>query len=236
VFVIGATDPGAVLQRRVQMEAGAVSRSKAAIDQLHAENFKVVLHKVIERRKSTGSVHDSCTAAPLPSGRNPNNQWPPDRQVSCYWPAHQSLFDLGIDGWWPDQGDGFDGPSRLARNRMYYEGSLMYRYNAAIEPICRKYLNLRYQLMPYLYSAVRECTQTGMPILRAIWLHYPDDPSAVARRDQYLWGRDILVAPVVEKGEWMGIQLAWNDARRTLNMRASHPVPGCWTRSGAISR
>ena len=48
-------------------------------------------------------------------------------------------------------------------------------HNAAVEPICRKYLELRYRMMPYLYSAVRECTQTGMPIIRALWLHYPDD-------------------------------------------------------------
>jgi alpha-glucosidase/alpha-D-xyloside xylohydrolase len=71
--------------------------------------------------------------------------------------------------------------------------------NAAVEPICRKYMELRYRLMPYLYSAVRETSQTGMPIVRALWLHHPDDPIAVARGDQYLWGRDILVAPVVEK-------------------------------------
>ena len=54
--------------------------------------------------------------------------------------------------------------------------------------------------MPYLYSAVRECTKTGMPVMRALWLHYSDDPVAAARGDQYLWGRDLLVAPVVEKG------------------------------------
>jgi alpha-glucosidase/alpha-D-xyloside xylohydrolase len=54
--------------------------------------------------------------------------------------------------------------------------------------------------MPYLYSAVREAHDTGMPVMRALWLHYPDDPKAVARSDEYLWGRDILVAPVVEKG------------------------------------
>jgi alpha-glucosidase/alpha-D-xyloside xylohydrolase len=36
--------------------------------------------------------------------------------------------------------------------------------------------------------------------MRAMWLHYADDPAAVARGDQYLWGRDMLVAPVVEKG------------------------------------
>src|SRR5439155_13480787 len=40
----------------------------------------------------------------------------------------------------------------------------------------------------------------GLPIVRAMWMHYPDDRVAVARGDQYLWGRDILVAPVVEKG------------------------------------
>jgi alpha-glucosidase/alpha-D-xyloside xylohydrolase len=69
-----------------------------------------------------------------------------------------------------------------------------------VESICRKYLELRYRLTPYLYSAVRETHETGLPIMRALWLHYPDDATAVARGDQYLWGRDILVAPVVEKG------------------------------------
>jgi alpha-glucosidase/alpha-D-xyloside xylohydrolase len=73
-------------------------------------------------------------------------------------------------------------------------------HNAQVEPICRKYLELRYRMMPYLYSAVRECTQTGMPVMRALWLHYPDDAKAVARGDQFLWGRDVLVAPVLEQG------------------------------------
>jgi alpha-glucosidase/alpha-D-xyloside xylohydrolase len=39
-----------------------------------------------------------------------------------------------------------------------------------------------------------------MPVMRALWLHYSDDPVAIARDDEYLWGRDLLVAPVVEKG------------------------------------
>jgi alpha-glucosidase/alpha-D-xyloside xylohydrolase len=73
-------------------------------------------------------------------------------------------------------------------------------HNAQVEPICRKYLELRYRMLPYIYSAVRECTQTGMPVMRGLWLHYPDDPKAVSRSDQFLWGRDILVAPVVEQG------------------------------------
>src|SRR5262249_43302284 len=73
-------------------------------------------------------------------------------------------------------------------------------HNAAIEPVCKKYLELRYRLMPYLYSAVKETCETGVPIVRALWLHYADDATAVARGDEYLFGRDILVAPVVEKG------------------------------------
>jgi alpha-glucosidase (family GH31 glycosyl hydrolase) len=73
-------------------------------------------------------------------------------------------------------------------------------HDARVEPICRKFLELRYRMLPYLYSAVHDCTATGMPIMRSLWLHYPDDPRTVARDDEYLWGRDILVAPVVEQG------------------------------------
>jgi alpha-glucosidase (family GH31 glycosyl hydrolase) len=47
---------------------------------------------------------------------------------------------------------------------------------------------------------VWETTRTGLPIMRSLWLHYADDPVASARGDEYLWGRDILVAPVTDKG------------------------------------
>src|SRR5438874_709032 len=47
---------------------------------------------------------------------------------------------------------------------------------------------------------MREACDTGLPPMRALWLHYPDDPEAVKLGDEYLWGRDILVAPVVTKG------------------------------------
>jgi alpha-glucosidase/alpha-D-xyloside xylohydrolase len=73
-------------------------------------------------------------------------------------------------------------------------------HNHNVEPICRQYLELRYRLMPYLYSVVREGYETGLPIMRALWLHHPDDLNAVSRGDEYLWGRHILVAPVTERG------------------------------------
>ena len=55
-------------------------------------------------------------------------------------------------------------------------------------------------MLPYIYSAVRECAQTGMPVMRGLWLHFPDDAKAASRSDEFLWGRDVLVAPVVEQG------------------------------------
>ncbi len=73
-------------------------------------------------------------------------------------------------------------------------------HNTQVEPICRKYLDLRYRLLPYLYSAIHQTHRTGLPILRALWLHYGHDPRAAACADQYLWGRDILVAPVIQPG------------------------------------
>jgi len=72
-------------------------------------------------------------------------------------------------------------------------------HHPEVEEICRKYLNLRYQLLPYLYSAARETHRTGMPLMRALWLAFPDDPKAVAVDDAYLWGESLLVAPVTAK-------------------------------------
>ena len=285
---------------------------KNILDQLHSDNLKVVLHAVILTDKLRGSARDHCELATFD-----------EEEASCYWDAHRKDFSMGVDGWWPDEGDPLDITSRLVRNRMYWEGPQidrpnerpyalhrngyagMQRYasflwsgdvyskwetlkthipigintglsgipywgtdiggfvptkeftaelylrwfqfgafcplfrchgrnwtlrlpwgwntgdpgpmeisryegaaipdaselhNAQVEPICRKYLELRYRLLPYIYSAVRQSTVTGLPLMRALWLHYPDDPKAVERDDEYLWGRDLLVGPVVEKG------------------------------------
>jgi alpha-glucosidase/alpha-D-xyloside xylohydrolase len=71
--------------------------------------------------------------------------------------------------------------------------------NPAIEPIAKKYIELRYQLLPYNYTLAWQARTTGMPMMRSLWLHYPNDKHACAVRDQYLWGRDLLIAPVHKK-------------------------------------
>ncbi|HTS63691.1 MAG TPA: TIM-barrel domain-containing protein [Candidatus Acidoferrales bacterium] len=282
---------------------------KAMFDELHREHFKVVLHVAYPTgiREMRGSMKDPCD----PKVRA-------EQQPACYWEMHRPVLNMGVDGWWPDEGDALDAPSRLVRNRMYWDAMLLDRpderpfalnrngqagmqryaaflwsgdvnsewatlrnhvpvavnigltgvpywgtdiggfvptreftgelylrwfqfgafcplfrshgrtwklrlpwgwntgdpgpietnltpnpsllHDARVEPICRQYLELRSRLMPYLYSVVREGTRTGLPVMRALWLHHPDDPAAVARGDEYLWGRDILVAPVTEPG------------------------------------
>jgi alpha-glucosidase/alpha-D-xyloside xylohydrolase len=282
----------------------------AMIHEMHEEHFKVVVHVTEPPEDLHGEVGDTGAALKDPSS------------AAVYWPKHREAWSKGIDGWWPDEGDELRPASRLARNRMYWEGSQLFapnvrpfalhrngyagmqRYawlwsgdtlstwktlaaqvmvginvglcgipywgtdtggfvptkeftaelfvrwfqfsafcpsfrchgrtwmlrlpwgwdmgtygpaevgesaaaklpkpedlhNKAVEEICRKYLDLRYQLLPYLYSAVAETHATGLPLMRSLWLAYPEDTKAWAVEDAYLWGDSVLVAPVIEPG------------------------------------
>jgi len=71
--------------------------------------------------------------------------------------------------------------------------------NKSIEPVVKKFIELRYQLLPYNYALAWEARKTGMPMMRAMWLHYPEDDFCRTIGDQYLWGHDLLVAPVYQK-------------------------------------
>jgi alpha-glucosidase (family GH31 glycosyl hydrolase) len=72
--------------------------------------------------------------------------------------------------------------------------------NHAIEPVAKKYAELRYQLMPYTYTLTYEARKTGMPLIRSLWLHYNNDKQSASTGDEFLWGRDMLVAPIYKKG------------------------------------
>jgi alpha-glucosidase/alpha-D-xyloside xylohydrolase len=285
---------------------------KAILDRLHSWHFKVILHINAAPRRLHGEIPAAADETAAPD------------QIATYWPRHRKALAIGVDGWWPDDGDDLPIEARLARHRMYFSGSLHERpelrpfslhrtgyaglqrfggwvwsgdtyclwdtlaahvpiglnasvslspfwgsdtggftptrqltgelytrwfqfsaftpsfrshgrlwhtrlpwgwntgefgpnevvpgslgssapaeselHNAQVEPVCRRYLELRYRLLPYLYAAAREAHDSGMPIMRPLWIHYPEDRRAVRRGDEYLWGRDILVAPVVAPG------------------------------------
>ena len=86
-------------------------------------------------------------------------------------------------------------------------------YGDRMTDINRKSIDLRYRLLPYIYNAFYEASKTGLPVMRALLLDYPDDPRAVEQEGEFLFGDDLLVAPVMEqyhirqqvylpKGEW----------------------------------
>jgi alpha-glucosidase len=64
----------------------------------------------------------------------------------------------------------------------------------------RASIELRYRLLPYLYTCFEEMTRTGAPVMRPLFFDYPEDPRAHACEDQFLAGRDLLCAPVVHEG------------------------------------
>lgn len=72
--------------------------------------------------------------------------------------------------------------------------------NFSIEPITKKYAELRYQLLPYNYTLCWEARNSGMPLMRALWLHYPEDKEVKKIGDEYLWGPNMLIAPIYRKG------------------------------------
>lgn len=69
-----------------------------------------------------------------------------------------------------------------------------------VEAICRRYAELRYQLLPYTYTLAWQAHTLGLPLMRPLVLNYPDDPRVWELGSQYLWGDDLLVAPVTREG------------------------------------
>ncbi len=66
---------------------------------------------------------------------------------------------------------------------------------AALEQRIRAAIERRYRLLPYLYTLFEESSRTGLPVMRPLWLEYPNDPAAATNDRAFLLGRDLLIAP-----------------------------------------
>ncbi len=76
----------------------------------------------------------------------------------------------------------------------------VWSYGKQAEPILEKYLRLRYQLMPYIYSLAWQTHETGAPFMRGLFLDFPGDPNVANIGDEYMFGPALLVAPVTDQG------------------------------------
>ncbi len=66
--------------------------------------------------------------------------------------------------------------------------------------ILKKYLFIREKLRPYIREAMDECSRSGLPVMRPLFFDFSDDKTAWETEDEYMFGNDILVAPVMEEG------------------------------------
>jgi alpha-glucosidase len=135
-------------------------------------------------------------------------------------------------------------------SRAHHEG------NNAVEPwlfgeeaekISKEAIELKYQLHPYIYTYARESYDTGLPIMRPLLLEYPSDEETYEINDQFLFGEELLVAPVVEEGvTYRKVYLpkgTWRDynnpkksfkGRQTINYDTPLEVIPMFVRDGAI--
>jgi len=76
----------------------------------------------------------------------------------------------------------------------------VWSYGKQAEPILEKYLRLRYELMPYIYSLAHMTHETGAPFMRGLFMDFGSDPNVTDIGDEYMFGPALLVAPVTEQG------------------------------------
>ncbi|WP_239063835.1 alpha-xylosidase [Bacteroides sp. 51] len=80
-------------------------------------------------------------------------------------------------------------------------------YNDDFVKAFRLSAEMKYKLMPYVYAQSKQCTEKGLPMVRALFVEYPNDPGAWLVEDQYLFGSDMLVAPMMETGNSRNVYL-----------------------------
>jgi alpha-D-xyloside xylohydrolase len=123
----------------------------------------------------------------------------------------------------------------------------VWSYGKQAEPILVKYLRLRYQLMPYIYSLGHMTHETGAPFMRGLFMDFGSDPKVANIGDEYMFGPALLVAPVTEQGrtsrevylpagtDWYNF---WTNARvhggQTITVGAPIDTIPLFVRAGSI--
>jgi alpha-glucosidase len=114
------------------------------------------------------------------------------------------------------------------------------------EQIRRRYIELRYRLLPYVYTAMEETSRTGVPLMRPMFLEFPEEPSLTTNETEFMFGDAFLVAPKLREGPdpvhvtlpagdwfdfWSGKPLKGG---RELEVNATLDVLPLYVRAGSI--
>ena len=87
---------------------------------------------------------------------------------------------------------------RTHGSRRYNE---VWSYGKEAEPILEKFLKLRYQLLPYIYSLAHRTYLTGAPFMRGLFMDFPNDPNVADLRDEYMFGRRSWLRPLRNRAQ-----------------------------------
>jgi alpha-glucosidase len=135
-------------------------------------------------------------------------------------------------------------------SRAHHEGDNAvepWMFGDVVEKNTKAAIELKYQLFPYLYTYSRIAHDTGLPITRGLFMEYPNDVEAIRIDDQFLFGEELLIAPVLRKGERVkqvylpdGEWIDFNDKKtvypggQTVIYRASLGVIPIFVKKGSI--
>ena len=88
-------------------------------------------------------------------------------------------------------------------SRIHHEGDVAvepWLFGEEAEKNVKAAIEMKYRLLPYIYTYAREAYETGLPIMRPMFMEYPADLETVSTDAQFMFGSELLVAPVVKKG------------------------------------
>ncbi len=160
-------------------------------------------------------------------------------------------LSFGLSGftYWSNDAGGFVGkaPRDLYRRWLPFSALISHtrchgapprepwEYDEAFTDDFRRTMELRYQLIPYIYAEARDSSDHGYPMIRALFFEFPDDPTSWLIEDEYMLGPNLLVAPLFTEGDsrnvylppgdWIDFQTGKSYAGGKWNEIPAGPVP-----------
>jgi alpha-D-xyloside xylohydrolase len=154
--------------------------------------------------------------------------WAGSQRYPLHWGGDAAAMDigmaatlrgglsLGLSGFtfWSHDIGGFAAPSPAELYRRWMPFGMLTSHSrchgippkepwligAAFMDDFRRADELKYKLMPYVYAQAKDSSERGLPMVRALFVEFPDDPGSWLVDDEYLFGSEILVAPLMEEG------------------------------------
>ncbi|HXH07812.1 MAG TPA: TIM-barrel domain-containing protein [Vicinamibacterales bacterium] len=179
--------------------------------------------------------------------------WAGSQRYPVHWGGDAAASDVGMAGtlrgglslglsgftFWSHDMGGFAGPTPEALYRRWVPFGMLtshsrshgipprepWEFGPAFTDLFRRAAELRYRLLPYIYAQAKDAASRGLPMVRALFVEYPDDPGSWLVEDEYLFGTDLLVAPLVEAGDRRAVYLppgGW------IDYQTGRRYPGGW--------